>query len=510
MNSESSGQQAATAEARKAGLDALFSPRGIVVVGASTHPGKFGFVSLHNVLTAGFAGGVYATNRDGADVLGIQTSPSIEELPEEPIDMAFLCTPMAANADIIRSCAARGIKAVFIASGGYGEAGAEGILAQQALVELATDLGVQVIGPNGQGVVSTPSKLCAQIVAPYPPRGGIAVASQSGNFVSTFLNYASVTGVGVSRAVSAGNAAMTSVIDLLEWYADDDESRVLLAYMEGLGDQADSGRVLFDRIRAIAARKPVVLVKGGASAEGQRAAASHTGSLASDDKVFDGMCRQAGAVRAASIEEGFDVAAMFSSQPMPTGAATAVLTSVGGWGVVTSDALSGSGLELLELPAELVEAIDEKLPPRWSRNNPIDMAGGETRETVPELLELLTQHESVDSVIYLGLGIQSNTAAMMRSGPFYPEHGLERIVDFHERQDRRYAEAGVATTEASGKPVVFATELAVADPTNAGPATLRELGQLCFPSAERAVRALDHLRWYANHHRVRGNPVVSA
>ncbi len=485
-----------------AGLDALFNPRGVVVVGASTHPGKFGFVSLHNILTAGFAGGVYATNREGSEVLGIQCATSIEDLPADAvIDMAFLCTPAAANPDIVRSCAARGIKAVFIAGGGYGEAGEEGLQRQRELVELADGLGITVVGPNGQGVVSPPAQLCAQIVAPYPPRGGIAVASQSGNFVSTFMNYASVTGVGISRAVSAGNAAMTSVVDLLEWFATDDETKVLLAYMEGI----DDGREFFERVSRIAATKPVVVVKGGASAEGQRAAASHTGSLASDDKVFDGMARQAGIVRASSIEEGFDTAALFATQPLPPGPNVAVLTSVGGWGVVTSDALAQTQLTLVDMPTDLVDAIDEKLPPRWSRNNPIDMAGGETRETVPELLDLLANHNSIDAIMYLGLGIQSNQAAMMRGGPYYPDHGLERIVSFHERQDARYAQAGAEVAASTGKPVVFATELAVADPTNAGPAELREQGQLCFDSAGRAVRALDHLRWYAQHHRARGH-----
>jgi acetyltransferase len=486
-------------------LDPLFEPRGVVIVGASTHPGKFGFVSLHNLLSAGYTGGVYATNRDGAEVLGIQAVPSIADLPDEPIDLAFLCTPAAANVDIVRQCGERGIGAAFIAGGGYGEAGEAGLAAQDELVAAAAEAGVRIIGPNGQGVVSTPIRLCAQIVAPYPPAGSIAVASQSGNLVSTFMNYSVATGVGISRAVSAGNAAMTSVIDLLEWYADDDATNVILAYVEGISD----GRDFFDRIRAVAARKPVVLVKGGASSEGARAAASHTGSLASDDAVFDGMARQAGVVRARTVEEAFDTAASFATQPMPAGGRTAVVTSVGGWGVMTADAMADSSLELVALPDDLIEAIDGELPPRWSRNNPIDMAGGETRETVPNLLEIVAGHDAVDAVLYMGLGIQANQAALMADGPFYPDHGLERIVDFHRRQDRRYAEAGGEVSHRHGKPVIYATELAVADPTNPGPAAIREAGRLCLPSAARAVRVLDHLRWYSAFHRARSNPVVA-
>lgn len=469
---------------------ALFEPRGVLIAGASTHPGKFGFVSLHNILAAGYEGKVFGTNRDGAEVLGVQTVGDVADLPDGEIDLVFVCTPAAANPDLLRACAKKGITAAFIASAGYGEAGEEGRRAQDDLVALADELGILLAGPNGQGVVSPPARLCAQIVAPYPPRGHIAIASQSGNFVSSFENYARLTGVGVSRAVSAGNAAAVGVADYLEYYADDPETRVSLAYLESVGD----GRTLFERLRALAERKPIVVVKGGATAGGQRAAASHTGALASDDKVFDGMARQAGVTRAATVEQAFEAAATFASQPLPKGDRVAVVTTVGGWGVAAADALAGTTLELAPLPDDLRAAIDEELPPRWSRNNPIDMAGGETRDTVPKVLDLVASHPDVDAVLFLGIGIQSNQAALMRQGPFYPDHGLERIVAYHERQDARFAEASVEVSERTGKPVLVATELAVAAPDNPGPAALRAAGRLCYPSADRAVTALHHLR----------------
>ena len=208
---------------------------------------------------------------------------------------------------------------------------------------LADDLDMLIVGPNGQGLVSTPSSLCAQIVAPYPPRGHIGVASQSGNFVSSFLNLSRQSGVGVSRAVSVGNAAQVGVLDALEFFADDPETTVGLVYVEGLPD----GRRFFERLSAVTERLPVVVLKGGSSSIGARAAASHTGSLATDDKVFDGMCRQAGAVRAATVLEAFDIAAALATQPVPPGPKVAVVTTVGGWGVVTADALAGTSLELL-------------------------------------------------------------------------------------------------------------------------------------------------------------------
>lgn len=480
---------------------ALFDPRGVLVTGASTHPGKFGFVSLHNLLAAGYGGGVYGTNLKGEEVLGITTVADIAELPDDAIDLVFVCTPAAANPDLLRACAAKGIRAAFLTSAGYGEAGDEGRRAEQELVALADELGILLAGPNGQGVVSTPVNLCAQIVAPYPPAGRIGVASQSGNFVSSFMNMSRASGVGISRAVSAGNAAAVTVADYLDWYAHDDATAVGLAYVEGITD----GRALMDRLAGAAARKPLVLVKGGATEGGAQAAASHTGALAANDKIFDGECRAAGITRAATVAEAFEAAATFATQPLPSGPNTIVLTTAGGWGVVTADAITRDrDIVLMDLPVDLRDAIDAKLPPRWSRNNPVDCAGGETRDTIPEVMELIASHPAVDAIVYLGIGIQSNQARMMREGRFYPDHGLERIVAYHERQDERFAEAAHELSVSTGKPILVATELAVADPDNAGPATVRRLGRLCYPSGGAAVTALGHLVRRAKHQETRG------
>jgi len=479
---------------------ALFDPKGVLITGASTHPGKFGFVALHNLLASGYEGGVFATNLNSEMVLGVQTVADIADLPDNSIDLVLVCTPAATNPEILRECAAKGIRAAFLTSAGYGEAGEQGKVAERELVAMADELGMLLAGPNGQGVVSTPAKLCAQIVAPFPPPGRIGVASQSGNFVSSFLNLARLSGVGVSRAVSAGNAAAVDVADYLDFYADDDATSVGLAYVEGIND----GEGLMRRLGQAAARKPLVLLKGGATADGARAAASHTGALAVDDKVFDGACRANGITRAMSVEEAFETAATFASQPMPKGPNVVVLTTAGGWGVITADAIAGDpDLQLLELPEDLLAAIDVHLPPRWSRNNPVDCAGGEKRDTVPTVMGLIADHPAVDAIVYIGLGIQSNQARMMREGRFFPDHGLERIAEYHERQDRRFAEAAVELSERTGKPILAATELAVADPDNPGPAALRDSGRLCYPGGDRAVGALGQMYRYALHQKRR-------
>jgi acetyltransferase len=473
----------------------LFRPRGVIVAGASSHPGKFGFAALHNLLRFGFVGEVFPVNREGGEILGRRTYRDVAEVPPGRADLAVVCTPPAANVDVLRACARAGVRAAFVASGGYGEADDEGRARERELVRTADELDILLAGPNGQGVISTGASMCAQIVAPYPPPGRISVASQSGNVLSAFLNYATLTGVGVTQAVSTGNAAQTTLADYLAYFAADPATAVALAYLEGVPD----GAAFVEAVRRLTVAKPVVLLKGGVATAGQRAAASHTGALASDARVFAGICRQLGVVRAPSVEHAFEWAATFATQPLPRGRRVVVVTTAGGLGVLTADACVAAGLDLIALPEALRARIDTMVPARWSRQNPIDMAGGETRDTIPEALDLVCAHPDVDAVLFLGLGIQSNQANAFRGGPFFPGHGLERICEFHERQDRRYAEAARAASERHGKPVLVATELTYADREygNAGPLAVREGGRLCYPSAHRAVAALAAMAEYA-------------
>jgi acetyltransferase len=476
-------------------FDPLFHPRGVIVAGASTHPGKFGFVTLHNLLRCGYEGAVFPINREGAEILGEPSYREVAEIPDGAADLVFVCTPNQVNVELLRACAAKGVRAAFVASGGYGEAGEEGRARERELVAVADELGVTLAGPNGQGVISTRQSLCAQIVAPYPPPGSISVASQSGNLVSSFLNYAVESGIGISKAISIGNSAQTTLADYLDYFGADSETDVALSYLEGVPD----GAHFIEALRAFTARKPLVFVKGGVASEGKRAAASHTGSLATDDRVFDGVCRQLGALRAPTVEEAYEWAATFATQPLPKGRRVVVFTTAGGWGVLAADACAAAGLELIPLPDEIREKIDDMVPARWSRNNPIDLAGGETRDTIPEVLDLVCAHPEVDALVHLGIGIQAASANLLKSGRFYPDHGLSRMVEFHERQDRRYARAAREASERHGKPVLTASELAVTDRHygNAGSRGVREEGRLCYASAHRAVRALRALVEYA-------------
>jgi acetyltransferase len=203
------------------------------------------------------------------------------------------------------------------------------------------------------------------------------------------------------------------------------------------------------------------------------------------------------------VEDAFEWAATLATQPLPRGRRVVVFTTAGGWGVLAADACAQAGLDLIPLPDELRAEIDAKVPARWSRNNPIDLAGGETRDTIPEVLDSICAHPDVDAVIHLGIGIQAAQAYGLKSGPFHPEYGLDRIASFHERQDRRYAQAAREASERHGVPVLTASELVNTDRHygNAGPRGVREEGRLCFASAHRAVRALRALVDYAEFRR---------
>lgn len=477
-------------------LSAMFDPRAVIVIGASTHPGKFGFVSLHNILVNGYRGSVYGLNQSGEGVLDASIVTSLEDIPQDQVDLAFFCTPAAANEALLRQCAARGIKAAFVASAGYREVGEEGAARERDLADLANELGMVVGGPNGQGLVSTPSNLCAQIVAPYPPCGGLSIASQSGNFVSSFLNFATWAQVGIARAISAGNSAHCDVADYLKFFAVDTHTKVSLAYVESVSD----GERFMDAVAQHTRVKPLVLIKGGRTSVGLRAASSHTGALASDYAAFETRATQQGAIVVEEPESAFDTAAAFSSLPLPKGPRLAILTTVGGWGVVTSDVVAQlRHLQLATMSPELIRRLDEFMPVRWSRMNPLDCAGGETRDTVTSAIETLCVSGEIDAVLLLGLGIQGNQARMMAQGRYANVGDLARIIAYHERQEMRYVEAASRASERFGVPVALATELAVADDNNAAIRHARELSQYVFPTGPRAVLALDRLAQYGFH-----------
>ena len=475
-------------------LDPLFNPKGVVVVGASTHPGKFGFVALHNILSGGFSGPVYATNKENVSLLGIETIKSLSEIPNKTVDFAMICVPSQLVPETLLEASKIGVKAAFIVSGGYGEIGGDGITAEQELVRLANDLDMAIAGPNGQGFVSSPANLCSQIVAPNPPPGKIAIASQSGNLLSAFMNLSRQYNIGISRAISTGNQTCLDTSDYIDYFTKDTETSVIVSYIEGVSN----GRRFYEAVKTASAVKPVIVIRGGSSPEGAKAASSHTGALATDDKVFEGMLKQAGAFLAGDPQMAYEWACAFATQPKLGGQNTVVLTQAGGWGVLTADAISKSSLNLVDLPNDLISKVDSILPPRWSRGNPIDLAGGERRETIPKMIDLVLSHKAVDALIFLGLGIQGNIARLFTESD-YLDSSMERIINFHRNQEKAYVESLLKASKKWDKPVLVATELGNADPNNPAISELRREKWFCHYSGSNAVRALENLNIYAKY-----------
>ena len=469
-------------------IDGLFNPKGVVVVGASTHPGKFGFVALHNILSSGFDGPVFATNPNKPEILGIQTLERIQDVPSGEADFAMICISPNQIMDALPELAKIGITSAFVVSGGFKETDENGEALEKQLITKAEECGIIIAGPNGQGLVSTPVNLCSQIVSPYPPRGDISIASQSGNILSALMNLSRLSNIGIARAISVGNQGQINIADYLDYFLYDSETAVVVIYVEGIPD----GRRFYESLQTLACKKPVIIIRGGSTKSGAIAAASHTGSMASDFSIFSAMVRQAGAFLANGVESAFNFAGTFSTQPLPKGNSVVVMTTAGGWGVLTADAISGTNLELLRLPDDLKTTIDSMLPPRWSKNNPVDLAGGETRDTIPELLSVLLKHESVDSLIFLGLGIQGNVARSYFESP-YANEGTDRMANFHASQEQRYAESIIDAMKKYRKPVLVSSELSIADPNNPGPKSLRDRGFPCYNSPGNAVQCLSQL-----------------
>jgi acetyl coenzyme A synthetase (ADP forming)-like protein len=371
----------------------FFEPRGIAVVGASREPGKLGHEILRNIIESGFQGGIYPVNPKADEILGLKCYTSVSEIPVE-IDLAIIVVPAKFVARVVEECGRRGIKAAVVISGGFREIGPEGERLEEELVKTAKEYGVRIIGPNCQGVNSPPARLCAS----WPLvklEGPISVISQSGTVFAALGCWAESEGIGVSRQISLGNKSDVDEADLLEYLANDEKTRVVALYMEGVRN----GRRFLKAMQNVTSKKPVVVLKGGRTEKGAQAALSHTRTLAGLDQVFDVAFRKAGAIRVYSVEELYDCCKALALLPLPQGPRTVIVTSSGGCGILATDTCEEAGLEVVELAQEIIEKLKQRLPPQCIFKNPLDLTGSATTQMYDEALEILLASEGVDSVI---------------------------------------------------------------------------------------------------------------
>jgi acetyltransferase len=374
----------------------LFKPRNVVVVGASREPGKVGHAVLRNIIESGFKGEVYPVNPRADKVLGLNAYKSVLEVPGD-IDLAVIVIPAQAVLDVMEECGRKGVKYAVVISAGFKEIGGEGIEREGKLIEIARKYGVRVVGPNCLGIIDLHTPLNASFASIPETKGGIAFISQSGALLSAILDWAPKAGIGFSKIVSLGNKADLNEVDFLTYLGEDPETKVILLYLESIAD----GRRFIEVGSTVTRKKPVILLKGGITEAGAKAALSHTGSMAGGVTALKAALRKAGIIQVSSVSELFDMAIAFNSQPIPTGSRVGIVTNAGGAGVVISDLLVSRGLKLAEPSRYTVDYLRSVLPPVASVYNPVDVIGDAKADRYGVAIEALLRDPNIDSLLVI-------------------------------------------------------------------------------------------------------------
>jgi acetyl coenzyme A synthetase (ADP forming)-like protein len=457
----------ATAES----LRPMLEPRAVALIGASRDPSKMGGRILHALNTSGYLGPVYAVHPHATTISGTRTVRSARELPAG-VDLAIVAVPPNAVLAAVDDCAAAGVRSLVVVTAGFAETGSEGRARQDALLDKVRGYGMRMIGPNCLGLLNmSPDVRLNASFSPIVPTGGsVAFSSQSGALGIAILGLASDRHLGLSTFVSVGNKADVSSNDLLEYWEEDARTRVILLYLESFGNPRRFARIA----RRVARRKPIVALKAGRSSAGSRAAGSHTAALAAKDSAVDALFQQTGVIRAETIDEMFDVAALLEAQPLPAGRRLAVLTNAGGPGILAIDACDRAGLVAADLSAETRTQLQSFLPPTASLNNPVDMVASAGAAEYGAAVETMVAAQDNDAVLVIFTPVDRQSS--------------EGIVGAIQDGVTRARAAG-----ATGKPVL-ACVLAESDGAvlRAGP---ERLPTYMFP--ENAVRALGKVAAYA-------------
>jgi acetyl coenzyme A synthetase (ADP forming)-like protein len=459
--------------AASASMRAFFEPKVVAVVGANRQRGKIGAEILNNLVAAGFTGTVVPVHPTAATIAGLPAFPRVTDIPGA-VDLAMIVVPASEVLAAVDDCIGKGVRAICVISAGFSESGTDGRARETALIEKVRRAGCRLIGPNCMGLLNTDAavRLNATFSPVYPPAGKVAMSTQSGALGLAILDYAKRLNIGISSFVSVGNKADVSGNDLIQYWAEDKKTAVILLYLESFGNPKKFSEIA----RRVGRTKPLVAVKAGRSTAGSRAAASHTGALASNDVVVDALFRQAGVIRTERLEEMFDVAALLSHQPIPRGPRVAILTNAGGPGILAADACEAHGLQLPALSDATRTELRSFLPAAASVGNPVDMLASAPADHFRRALASILRDESVDSVITI----------------FIPPLVTE--------PQAVAAAIAAAVTDAHDKPV-----LGVFMRSEGAPATLAPVPSYAFP--ESAALALARVTAYGQW---RNKPVVAA
>ncbi len=392
-------------------LEAIFSPASVAVVGASTVPGKVGHDLFANILRGGYTGTLFPVNPKARSVLSVKAYPNLTEIPD-PVDLAILVVPPQAALATVEEAARKGVKGIVIVSAGFREVGPEGRAIEEAVTARCQEAGIRLVGPNCLGVINPhPSvRMNASFSNRMPAFGHISFISQSGALCTSVLDFAAERDFGFSKFISIGNKADVDELDLLRYLHRDEDTQVIMIYLEELR----RGPEFIQEVKEITSGDrptPVLVIKSGRTVAGARAAASHTGSLAGSEAVYDAIFKQAGIIRVDSIEELFNFAGAFAGKKTPPGNKVAIVTNAGGPGIVATDMTVSSGLALARFHEETVEALQSHLPATANIYNPVDVIGDATQERYERALEAVIKDENVDGALVI-LTPQSMTNAL--------------------------------------------------------------------------------------------------
>ena len=381
-------------------LEPLFHPKSVAILGASGKEGKVGRLFMERFIETGFQK-LYPVNPRESEILGIKAYPAITDIPG-PVDSALVLTPPAAVIVAIKECVAKGVKGIIITTAGFGERGDNGKELEREIVRIAREGGARVVGPNCIGIYCPSSRLPFPM-GPGSESGPVGVVSQSGSFADHLTVAATTNGIRFSKAISCGNECDLNTIDFLEYLGEDPETKMILAYLEGIKD----GRRFYQLARDISKKKPMIVWKCGTTEAGARAAASHTGALAGSGPIWNGVFRQAGIISVHSLEEMLDCLYILYFQPLPKGRNVGIITGPGGPAVGTTDACLEFGLKVPHLCKETEEKLIKVIPAvGTSVGNPVDMsiAAAVTPSVYRDVIRILGQDESIDMLLVIGSG----------------------------------------------------------------------------------------------------------
>jgi acyl-CoA synthetase (NDP forming) len=467
-------------------LDPFFNGKSLALIGASANPNKWGFRILANIVAGNFTGSIYPINPKGGTLFGLEIYPSLNKIPQS-VDLAVITIPAEKVAMALEECARKGIRSVVVISSGFSETGEEGRLLEKQLALSAKDKGLHFIGPNTMGIFSAKTSLHALMPPVQPLRGGVSYVSQSGNVGVQMLGWGMERGVGFSKFVSSGTEGNIPIENYLEYFASDPDTKVILAYLEGLKD----GKQFLEVSRKAALAKPVIMFKGGKTDAGSKAAQSHSGALASRYSLFKAACHQVGIVEVETTDGLLDCTSTFLHNPLPRGKRIAVLTRGGGWGVVAADACREWGLELPDLPDRVIEKLNQVLPAYWSHGNPIDMAATLNPEALPRCLETLIKEDFIDGIIAQGIDARRKSLLMAEK---LKKEDLLKEVELEESEPSSSSEVQMVLDlmDTYKKPVVMVSGLS----SIARTVTCGDREAVIFPTPERGVRAMSKLCQY--------------